>query len=207
MIEYNRHIFDNIDSAEKAYWLGFIVADGYLNDDKNMLRIKLGNKDKTHLEKFINFLDGDLSMLKSEIHNTTGNIQWYVSTYAPQIHDALKKLNVEQGKSGKEKIPPIEEKYYRDFIRGLWDGDGFIRESLNGIGLIGSYECLSFVQNVFQKELGVKPLKIYPHYNTFKIEYRSTKKAIPLIISYLYQDMDVALDRKMELANQIKKLC
>ncbi len=73
MIEYNRHIFDNIDSAEKAYWLGFIIADGYLNDDKNMLRIKLGDKDKIHLEKFINFLGGDLSMLKSEIHNITGN--------------------------------------------------------------------------------------------------------------------------------------
>ena len=207
MIEYNRHIFDNIDNPEKAYWLGFIVADGYLNDDKNMLRIKLGDKDKSHLEKFIKFLEGDLSMLKSEIHNTTGNTQWYVSTYAPQIHDALKNLNVEQGKSGKEKIPPIKEKYYRDFIRGLWDGDGFIRESLNGIGLVGSYECLSFVQELFQKELGIKPLKIYSHYNTYKIEYRSTKKTIPLIISYLYQDMDVALDRKMELANQIKKIC
>ena len=119
MIEYNRHIFDDIDSSEKAYWLGFIIADGYLNDDKNMLRIKLGDKDKNHLIKFIKFLGGDLSMLKNEIHNTTGNIQWYVSTYAPQIHEALKKLKVEQGKSGKEKIPPINKQYYRDFVRGL----------------------------------------------------------------------------------------
>lgn len=163
MIEYNRHIFDNIDSAEKAYWLGFIIADGYLNDDKNMLRIKLGNKDKSHLEKFINFLNGDLSMLKSEIHNITGNTQWYVSTYSPQIHDALKNLKVEQAKSGKEHIPPINPQYYRDFIRGLWDGDGFIRESLSGIGLVGSYECLSFVQQIFEKKLGIKPLKIYSH--------------------------------------------
>lgn len=207
MIEYNRHIFDIIDISEKAYWLGFIIADGYLNDNKNMLRIKLGNKDKKHLEKFINFLEGDLSMLKSEIHSITGNTQWYVSTYAPQIHDALKNLKVEQAKSGKEKVPPIEEKFYRDFIRGLWDGDGFIRESLNGIGLVGSKEILSFVQDIFQKELQIKPLKIYDHYNIYKIEYRSTKKAIPLIINYLYQDMDVSLDRKMELASQIKKIC
>lgn len=53
MIEYNRHIFDEINSSEKAYWLGFIIADGYLNEDKNMLRIKLGSIDKHHLEKFI----------------------------------------------------------------------------------------------------------------------------------------------------------
>ena len=74
MIEYNRHIFDNIDNPEKAYWLGFIVADGYLNKEKRMLRIKLGDIDKHHLEKFINFLGGDYSMLKSEKHNITGNV-------------------------------------------------------------------------------------------------------------------------------------
>jgi len=53
MTEYNRHIFDEINTSDKAYWLGFIIADGYLNDNKNMLRIKLGDKDKHHLEKFI----------------------------------------------------------------------------------------------------------------------------------------------------------
>ena len=207
MIEYNRHIFDVIDTEEKAYWLGFIVADGYLNESKNMLRIKLGNKDKHHLEKFIKFLDGDISMLKSEKHNLTGNTQWYVSTYSPNICQALKNLKVEQAKSGKEHIPDINKILYRSFIRGLWDGDGFIRETLNGIGLVGSYECLSFVQQLFQEELQIKPLKIYSHYGTYKIEYRSTKKAIPKIISYLYQKNDIALDRKMELADQIKKIC
>jgi hypothetical protein len=34
-----------------------------------------------------------------------------------------------------------------------------------------------------------------------------TKNAIPKIISHLYQENDIALDRKMELANQIKKIC
>lgn len=207
MIEYNRHIFDEINSSEKAYWLGFIIADGYLNEDKNMLRIKLGDIDKHHLEKFIQFLNGDQDMLKSEKHNTTHNTQWYVSTYSKEIKDALLKLKVEQNKSGKEHIPPISKIYYRDFIRGLWDGDGFIREKLNGIGLVGSKECLEFVQNYFKEHLDIKPLKIYSHYNTYKIEYRSTKNAIPKILKHLYQENDIALDRKMELANQIKKIC
>ena len=145
MIEYNRHIFDTIDTSEKAYWLGFIVADGYLNIDKHMLRIKLGNEDKEHLKKFITFIDGNETMLKSEINNLTGNTQWYVSTYSKEIMLALKNLSVEQGKSGNEHIPIIPQEFYRDFIRGLWDGDGFIRESLTGIGLVGSKECLEFV--------------------------------------------------------------
>ena len=145
MKNYNRHIFDIIDTAEKAYWLGFIVADGYLNTNKNMLRIKLGNVDKEQLIKFIDFLGGDETMLKSEKHNITGNTQWYVSCYSKEIKDALVDLTVEQGKSGHEHVPSIPQHLYRDFIRGLWDGDGFIRENLTGIGLVGSYECLSFV--------------------------------------------------------------
>ena len=204
MIEYDRHIFDNIDSEEKAYWLGFIVADGYLNNDKNMLRIKLGDIDKNHLIKFINFIGGDLSMLKTEKHNITKNTQWYVSLYSKEVKEALHKLNVEQAKSGKEKVPPIEPQYYRSFLRGLWDGDGFIRENLTGIGLISSEECLKFAQQIFLEELQIKPLKIYPHYNTFKIEYRSTKKAIPAILHYLYQNNDIALDRKMNLVKVLK---
>lgn len=207
MINYNRNIFNKIDNEEKAYWLGFIVADGYLNINKHMLRIKLGNRDRSHLIKFIKFVGGNEEMLKSEIHSETGNENFYVSLYSKGVMNDLLSLGVEQAKSGKEKVCNIDKKYYRDFIRGLWDGDGFIRENLSGIGLVGSEEVLAFVQNYFNNSLGVKPLKIYPHCNTFKIEYRSTRKAIPLILNHLYGDKDVALDRKKELATKIEKIC
>ena len=207
MINYNRNIFNKIDNEEKAYWLGFIVADGYLNINKHMLRIKLGNRDRSHLIKFIKFVGGSEEMLKSEIHSETGNENFYVSLYSKEVMNDLLSLGIEQAKSGKEKVCNIDKKYYRDFIRGLWDGDGFIRENLSGIGLVGSEEVLAFVQNYFNDSLGVKPLKIYPHCNTFKIEYRSTRKAIPLILNHLYGDKDVALDRKKELATKIEKIC
>ncbi len=207
MINYNRNIFNKIDNEEKAYWLGFIVADGYLNINRHMLRIKLGNRDRSHLIKFIKFIGGNEEMLKSEIHSETGNENFYVSLYSKEVMNDLLSLGIEQAKSGKEKVCNIDKKYYRDFIRGLWDGDGFIRENLSGIGLVGSEEVLAFVQNYFNDSLGVKPLKIYPHCNTFKIEYRSTRKAIPLILNHLYGDKDVALDRKKELATKIEKIC
>ena len=207
MINYNRNIFNKIDNEEKAYWLGFIVADGYLNINKHMLRIKLGNRDRSHLIKFIKFVGGNEEMLKSEIHSETGNENFYVSLYSKEVMNDLLGLGIEQAKSGKEKVCNIDKKYYRDFIRGLWDGDGFIRENLSGIGLVGSEEVLAFVQNYFNDSLGVRPLKIYPHCNTFKIEYRSTRKAIPLILNHLYGDKDVALDRKKELATKIEKIC
>ena len=38
MIKYNRNIFNKINSEDKAYWLGFITADGYIHKNKHMLR-------------------------------------------------------------------------------------------------------------------------------------------------------------------------
>ena len=50
----NEHCFDEIDTEEKAYWLGFIAADGcvYKNSNAWRLQINLKSSDKHHLEKF-----------------------------------------------------------------------------------------------------------------------------------------------------------
>lgn len=34
MWNLNEHFFDVIDTEEKAYWLGFIFADGYVAKDR-----------------------------------------------------------------------------------------------------------------------------------------------------------------------------
>lgn len=200
IIKYNRKIFNKIDSREKAYWIGFIVADGYINESRGFLRIKLGNKDKQHLIKFINFIEGDINMLKHECHSITHNDIWYVSLYGKSLVNDLVKLNIRQAKSTKEKVPPINSEYYIDFIRGLIDGDGYIRKDMTGIGLCGSKDILKFCQDIFLHKLNVESHKIHDHCNTWKIEYRN-KESIYKIIKTLYYNNCVGLDRKIELAN------
>ena len=46
--------FSEIDIEEKAYWLGFIYADGYVTGSK--LGIAIANLDRMHLEKFKKWL-------------------------------------------------------------------------------------------------------------------------------------------------------
>ena len=49
----NPGYFDQIDSPDKAYWLGFIAADGCVtgfNQGYPRLQIKLARKDRGHLE-------------------------------------------------------------------------------------------------------------------------------------------------------------
>ena len=48
---FNEDYFKNVDSEEKAYWLGFIAADGCILEN-GTLKIGLAEKDSLHLEKF-----------------------------------------------------------------------------------------------------------------------------------------------------------
>ena len=50
------HIFDNIDTEEKAYWLGFLYADGYVSEFNSTIELSLEEKDLQHLERFRSFL-------------------------------------------------------------------------------------------------------------------------------------------------------
>jgi len=53
-------IFNVIDTEEKAYWLGFIFADGYVSDN-NDFEVSLGIKDFNHLNSLHIFTLGDMS--------------------------------------------------------------------------------------------------------------------------------------------------
>ena len=51
------NFFNKIDEERKAYWLGFIAADGFVENRKSknkVLKITLSEKDKEHLRKFLN---------------------------------------------------------------------------------------------------------------------------------------------------------
>ena len=45
---FDNTIFEKIDSEEKAYWLGFLEADGCLHSGKGDYRIELGLKEEDY---------------------------------------------------------------------------------------------------------------------------------------------------------------
>ena len=59
MWDLNEHFFDVIDTEEKAYWLGFIYADGNISSEGNRFEINLSAKDLDHMLKLKRFLNYD----------------------------------------------------------------------------------------------------------------------------------------------------
>jgi len=113
-LKVNKNYFSEIDSTEKAYWLGILWADGCLSDGK----LSFGLIDKKHVEKFRDAIDSNHTIGKD------GKL------YKIQIHcQSLNKDLIELGFTGDKtfdnSLPPIkDEDLQRAFVRGLFDGDG-----------------------------------------------------------------------------------
>lgn len=134
---YNKDFFEVIDTEEKAYWLGFIFADGYVNQSKNKtgsnsnneLGIELSVKDINHLKKFNKSLNGNVQVNTREricfdgVKCTMCNIR----LYSKKIVDDLSQYHIVNDKTHKKEFPIIEDtELFRHFMRGYFDGDGCV---------------------------------------------------------------------------------
>lgn len=68
--DVDRHYFDTIDNENKAYWLGFIYADGWVSSNGRSYEvgIELGAKDIIHLEKFKKCINSRSNIISTHKH-------------------------------------------------------------------------------------------------------------------------------------------
>lgn len=165
--------------------------------------IDLGGKDVEHLYKFSNFIEAQQDIVQHTIHNITGNDLVHVQLSCQATLKDLYNLGIKPNKSGKEEW--IDTPYPADFIRGCYDGDGYIKQNLKSIGLVGSYNLLAKIQKHFEEVLNIKQKTIGEHGTIYRIEYTSIEDRIK-IANYLWYDDCVSLERKQILADKIKKL-
>lgn len=208
-VGWNRSVFHNVSTPEAAYWLGFILADGCLhltnlNNFNGHFSIDISGEDKEHLYKFASFIEADQDIVQFTTHSITGNLLAHVQLCCAETQKDLFNLGIKPKKSGQERW--IETPFPADFIRGCYDGDGYIKKDLHSIGLVGSYELLEAIQQHFLSVLDIQPKSIGEHGTIYRIEYTS-KIDKKKIANYLWYDGCISLDRKQLLAEKIKKLC
>ena len=129
---YNEDYFKKIDTAEKAYWLGFLYADGcitrfYRNEKlKSMsLELTLQDGDCEHLIKFKDALESNVPIQHKIISNKYKSDRIVIN--CTNMCRDLIELGCTPVKSLTLEFPNnniLPDKYLRDFIRGYFDGDG-----------------------------------------------------------------------------------
>lgn len=199
--KFNINIFDIIDSEEKAYWLGFLYADGYVSPKNNQVELSLKSSDYPHLVKFFNFLEDTRTVDFIKISTVKLNGKEYERCrYVigdKHFHKRLCELGCIPNKSLIVTFPDIknfkEEDLIFDFIRGYFDGNGSITSSKGymRLDLYGTENILLGIKNIFQNFQFLKKDK---RENVYYM--RSFNKKANLISSQLYKNAKIFLDRK-----------
>lgn len=187
--EFNKNYFDNIDTADKAYWLGFIYADGSVREGRMAIEISI--KDEQHLYKFKECINGNMPITHRPNHKTS-SINLYSNHFAQQLMN--KGLVHNKTKEGLVKFENFGE-YKFDFLRGLVDGDGYIDKKRYRLVIVdGSRKMIDYiVTNLQEYSPKVTDKKMYS-YVTF-----SQKKNFFDLLNKMYSNANIYLDRKYEI--------
>lgn len=188
---FNERFFENIDTEEKAYWVGFICADG--NIYRNGLHIHISIKDIEHLKKLITSMNADNNI----VHHKDNTIT--LSFNSEILTKDLEKSNITPKKTFTCEFPILKERYISHFIRGLFDGDGciYIGERCKVWSIYTASEKMKnqLVENILKYTKII--CRVYKQGNGYTITF-SKKQDILTIRDFLYKNATVFLERKKD---------
>lgn len=200
--------FENIDNARKAYWLGFIMADGniYLYKDSNKIQfsLKIQKSDEKLIHNFANDIGFNQEKIRTGEAKRNDTITQYVElrSYNTTFCKNLMKYGICPQKTGREIIPKkIPYDLKKDFIRGFFDGDGHISKSsveyctasAKMIADMSTWFCLHDIFTTIN----------YSKNNIFTVKI--SKKSVKRFLDIVYYNGCFGLERKTQEAKKIKE--
>ena len=196
-------------SPEFAYIVGLLASDGNLDKDSN--EVKLASTDREITDLYCRCLGLRPHDISSTIWNDLVATEVYVRIeqrlhYKVQYHIAfsdyvyrarLEAIGLTPNKSKTLGPLAIPDEYFRDFLRGEFDGDGCWsgerhakRKYALGIFTSGSRVYLDWLHETIQRMLGIKG-------HIYKIDLRFEGKHAEKLGEFMYYTPDVpCLSRK-----------
>lgn len=211
----NHNYFENIDTEEKAYFLGLFLADGSIcHDNKNdkycVINLGLKQEDEYLIEKFAKEIGFTGKLYKETLDqekyikrkNFAKDGFTTIKFRSVKMSNDLLKYDITPHKSNRERISEnIPEKYLNHFIRGMFDGDGsvFISDGYLRVSYYGSHEICQQLIDLF----GFKN-KVYDKETISFISFQK-KESVKKFYDFIYKDATIYMKRKKEKFD--KNLC
>ncbi len=210
--ECNDHYFDEIDCEEKAYWLGFIAADGTVCTDfgKYMFALELAVKDVGHVEKLKRTLDSAHPLLFREqtlaaTGKTYGSVRLAIGRR--RLVEALISHGIVPRKTYELKFPSLSLELMRHYCRGFIDGDGSFSIQQNGsiaFSVSGKREFLESLQQFLMHRCCLPETPMYTRDITEAVSFSYSRRGhVNRVLQYLYKDSTVYLDRKKKFYSRL----
>jgi len=204
----NHNYFGVIDNEEKAYWLGFLYADGCVRKTKSgsQLVLKLSVKDEEHLNLFKKNIESEHKIVYTESRVMTKNNVLSISNNCSlrvNSNELVEKI-INQGcvprKTFTIERPKINDDLIRHFIRGFYDGDGNFFYSEKTKMSVMTIVCASdkfrtFLIEIMSSISGIGKIHLDEKKYTIKLV---NIEGIMNFLSYIYDNSSIELKRKKE---------
>lgn len=192
-------IFSVIDTEEKAYFLGLLMCDGSIIENKGnpTLRLELGQVDKHLLESFASFLGLSQERVRTYVRPEKNLTTCVVSLSSKKLCQDLKDKGVIRNKTGSKRIPSgVPHDLMRHTIRGMIDADGSVRYDKKMVELFGGGSMTEEVSEFLFRELSLSIKPKVTHYANAVPRMSVMSNDYKPVVSYLYKDASVFLKRK-----------
>lgn len=217
---YNQNYFENINSADKAYWLGFIAADGYVvfkdtSEYRNYeLGVELQYRDRNHLKLFNKSLCGNVQVDSrerisyfdpSQTHHTA-----FIRLYSKKLVEDLINHGIAPNKSTTINFIYITPDLMSHFIRGYFDGNGCVcidnkqKKTISCDFTCGSENFATGLREHLHT-LGINSFMLHEKENVYRVYVKGVEN-VHNFLCYIYQHADVYyLPRKYNKASTLYK--
>lgn len=210
-MHYSKDInFFKKQSSDMAWLLGFLAADGNVSKNGNRIRIELSDVDEEILIKIKKMLHLENPIYKREDKRGFNfvSLEWSCKEHKEDL--AL--YGIVPNKTY-ILTPPLklEERFYIDYIRGYFDGDGTINLNKDCLrwGICGaSKQMLNWIIDVLEKQYNIPKVNLHKDsskekdFYSFVYSTNSTK----LIRQILYTENSIFLKRKKEKFDNLIKI-
>ncbi|QST02856.1 hypothetical protein IMZ31_20110 (plasmid) [Pontibacillus sp. ALD_SL1] len=121
--------FQEIDSPEKAYWLGVWFSTGFVSKAVGGYEctLHLSKKDLPLLERFQGVIGSYKPIEYRDYEN--GSVSAKLRVLNKKMYEDLLKQGLRSDKYDVEKVPPIPDEFYSSFALGYFEGKGSCFES------------------------------------------------------------------------------
>ena len=201
----NYEYFKKIDTEHKAYWYGFLLADGYVNERELSLCVK--NTDIDIIQIFAEDIETDVPIKYDKYGNP------FITIVCKELSKSLLDKGFHNRKSWSIDFDYIKsfvpDELFNHFIRGMFDGDGclkyysypYLKKPQLHFGYTGVKNVCEFIKDFFDINRDL----IFEGNVTYTVVSRDPNKIIE-ICTHLYNNSTIYLRRKYEIYNKIKMM-
>lgn len=203
---HNENFFEVIDTEEKAYWLGFMFADGYITNMQNrygqdQFGLSLSQVDEEVLHKFKKSIEATNPILTYPRKDNNSHPMCRIQMVSQKTVDDLIDKGCIKQKSLILKPPKkVPEKLINHFIRGFFDGDGCITKTYNktynkyiyGVNFTSTLEMCEWLKSIFGFGSVLKEKR---RENTYYFAFGGNNQ-LKIFYDFLYKNSTIWMDRK-----------